>query len=98
MLLAKKGYLTYAFESRLGRCAKIVYLPSSIAGEPPEFDEGGNAVPLIVIRLTGSDVVIVCMAFPAYIVLTNSLSPLIPIISDIGATSSLAAILGMRLY
>ena len=73
-------------------------IPSSTLADPPLVPLGGNAVPLTVIRLTGSDEVTVCMAFPAYIVLTNSLSPLIPMISDIGATSSLAASLGMRFY
>ena len=66
--------------------------------DPPVVALAGNAVPLTVMRLTGSDDVTVCIAFPAYIVLTNSLSPLIPMISDIGATSSLAATLGMRFY
>jgi hypothetical protein len=66
--------------------------------EPPVSEEGGKAVPLTVMRLTLSDDLTVCMALPAYIVLMYSLSPLIPIMSEIGATSSLAAILGMRLY
>lgn len=40
-------------------------IPSSVVGEPPVLEVGGNAVPLTVMRLMGSEEVTVCMALPA---------------------------------
>lgn len=62
--------------------------------EPPVDSEGGNAVALTVMTFTESLDFTVWTAFPAYMVRTKVSSDLIPMMSEIGATFSLAATRG----
>mmetsp|Transcript_67382 Transcript_67382/g.186485 ORF Transcript_67382/g.186485 Transcript_67382/m.186485 type:complete len:205 (-) Transcript_67382:353-967(-) len=69
---------------------------SSTAALPPSAAAASKAVPRTVIILTASEEVTVAMALPAYMGRSKVSSPSTAVISERGATSSLAATRGMK--